>query len=471
MPRMLSVFSAAALALTGAVVFGATSASAASVADITPPEEGGSVIVHKHAGKPGPAGDGTEITDPAKVAALGIGLDGVKFKIERVSYDGVPIDLSTSAGWDLVPESIAEMNADPDYTKVQIGDEQTTAGGGIATFSELDLGLYVVTETVPPAGATPSPAFLVTVPLPHPTENTWIYNVHVYPKNLLPDDKKKEVTDPALQLQGEPVTWTLTVPVVAPTEGTTYTKFLVTDALDDRLEYVPGSLSVMKDGSPLAPAGNYTVSEPDPEDDNTLVVTFDPTKLLTGQVLVLSFDTNVNGLGEIVNSAYRNVNDNVTKVGTEQVNYGNVKVVKYREGSRLTLQGAMFELWDGEQETKLYGPVGTDANGEITFSGVGLGKGSDKSEELCLKETAPPPGYSYIDEWTCFTLTVNESGETKVVTYRADIYNEPRETPPLPLTGDAGTTLFMAGGLGLLVLAVGAGLLASRRRDRSTDLS
>lgn len=75
--RALAAVGAAALALLGTVAIG----SAAQATD--PPDisnivgTSGSLTIHKHAGAPGAAGDGTLITSPTRVEALGEGLDGV----------------------------------------------------------------------------------------------------------------------------------------------------------------------------------------------------------------------------------------------------------------------------------------------------------------------------------------------------------------------------------------------------------
>lgn len=469
--RVLALLGTAALALGGVVAAG-TAAQAddplPSIANIVPPQGGGSVIVHKHAGKQGPAGNGTVITDPAKVAALGVGIDGVKFKIERVSYNNVPIDLSTAEGWSRISAGMTPADITGNYSKTQVGVEQTTSGGGLTTFSGLAMGLYVVTETFAPEGVTPleSP-FLVTVPYPDPAGNTWLYDVNVYPKNRIDDTPTKTVTDPTWLKQGEIVTWTLNVPVPAPPgDATAYTKFQVTDALDSRLGYVADSATVTLNGNPVA-AGDYTLTAPSSGNGNTLTVAFDPTKVRTGQVYVITFQTAVNGAGEILNDAVRNVNDTDIDHMKEQVNFGKLKVIKKRQGSNLTLQGAQFELWKNDKSEKIYGPTATNSSGEIVFDSIGLGKGADKTEKVCIKETVPPPGYSIIgDGWTC---DIELDAAATNATVERSVDNPPRETPALPLTGAAGTAMFMAGGIALILVASGAAIIAIRRRGEAAN--
>lgn len=59
-----------------------------------------------------------------------------------------------------------------------------TDNKGIATFSGLDLGFYVVIETtVPDAVTTAMDPFLLSVPMTTADGTDWLYDIHVYPKN------------------------------------------------------------------------------------------------------------------------------------------------------------------------------------------------------------------------------------------------------------------------------------------------
>ena len=472
--KVLALAGTAALVLVGSVAFSSAAQAVdpppPSIANIVAPGDGGSIIVHKHAGAPGEAGNGTPITDPTKIAALGVTVDGVTFRLDRISYDNVPIDLSTVEGWDLIWDTMTPADITGNYSAV-LEDTQVTAGGGLATFSGLEMGLYLATESGGPAGITLGAPFLVTVPFPDPAANSWIYDVNVYPKNQLSDNPSKTVSDPIWVKEGDEVTWTLNVPVPRPPASTTgYTVFDVTDSLDPRLDYVADSVVVTLNGATV-PDTDYTVTDPMPGappagNNDTLTVSFDVEKIITGQTYVITFDTEVNGSGVIPNTAVRNVNGTVSDIGTENVNFGKVKVIKKRTNSNLTLQGAEFELWKGDKSTKLYGPTATDSNGEITFAAIGLGKGEDKTEQVCLKETVPPPGYSISgDGWTCLMLDAAVTDAT--VTQPVD--NPPRTTPNLPLTGASGTAVFMVGGLALLAAAAGAALIVARRRNEATN--
>lgn len=67
---------------------------------------------------------------------------------------------------------------------------QKTLANGVATFTDLELGLYVAIETKTPASVTQAIApFLISVPMTRIEEGTttaptkWLYEINVYPKN------------------------------------------------------------------------------------------------------------------------------------------------------------------------------------------------------------------------------------------------------------------------------------------------
>ena len=66
-------------------------------------------------------------------------------------------------------------------TKVK---EKITKADGTATFTNLELGFYVVIETkTPDKVTTPATPFLVSIPMTTVDGDNWLYDVHVYPKN------------------------------------------------------------------------------------------------------------------------------------------------------------------------------------------------------------------------------------------------------------------------------------------------
>lgn len=138
----------------------------------------GSITIHKYEynGEGGEKGTG-ETSDANKVPTEGAKkLAGVTFKITKIA------ELDAYYGTD--------ANALPTVTEAEgmapIGTalKATTDANGEAKFDNLPLGLYLVQETEAPAQITGKVGnFLVSVPMTNATEDDWLYNVHVYPKN------------------------------------------------------------------------------------------------------------------------------------------------------------------------------------------------------------------------------------------------------------------------------------------------
>ena len=70
------------------------------------------------------------------------------------------------------------------YSSKKVGEEVKTDVNGIAKFENLTLGFYVVIETsTPDKVTTPAGPFLVSIPMTTVDGASWLYDVHVYPKN------------------------------------------------------------------------------------------------------------------------------------------------------------------------------------------------------------------------------------------------------------------------------------------------
>lgn len=81
----------------------------------------------------------------------------------------------------------------------------TTNTNGLATFTGLDLGIYLVIETgVPDKVTAPVVPFLVSVPMTTSSGDDWLYDVHVYPKNKTTYGgvKLKKMDDSGNELSG-----------------------------------------------------------------------------------------------------------------------------------------------------------------------------------------------------------------------------------------------------------------------------
>ncbi|MBP1327107.1 fimbrial isopeptide formation D2 family protein/LPXTG-motif cell wall-anchored protein [Leucobacter exalbidus] len=463
--RALAIFGAAALATLG-VFAGGSAAHAAEPLPGNIEGSSGSLTIHKHTGTPGDVGNGQELADASTIAGLGVGLEGVTFSVERVAFDGAAIDLSTAAGWDQA-EGATPANAATAPYSLPAADAQsvTTGADGTVKLSDLAYGLYLVTETG--AGANPIVGavepFLVSVPYPNAETSSWNYDVHVYPKNLLADNPTKEVSSEGAIKQGDVVTWTITVPVPRPAEGNVYTNFSITDDLDPLLTLT--GVSVSLDGTTLTEGTDYVATPATlPAADGPLVtVTPNLANVQTGQTYVVTLTTEVTGAGEIVNYALRNTNGVEKEIGPAQTNWGKVQLVKENQ-SGATLQGAKFELWNADKTEIVLAEQTTDASGVINFDAVWVGNDADKTETYCLKETAAPAGYVLPnDPWTCVEVTSNATG----IAVGQRVINTQQVGPQLPLTGSNGSTIAMAGGIALVLIAGGATLVGARRKSRA----
>lgn len=146
----------------------------------------GSITVTKYAyNGNGNAGDGTapgNIPDDAKP------LEGVTFTAYRVKnaeevlnyYDGKTTDKVTVASF------LDDGKIKQEYAAG--GKEAVTGENGIARFTNLDVGMYVIVETASPENVThPVAPFLISIPMTNPDGSGWMYDVNVYPKNSTSD--------------------------------------------------------------------------------------------------------------------------------------------------------------------------------------------------------------------------------------------------------------------------------------------
>lgn len=157
--------------------------------------------IHKHAGPAGDARDNGLEKDVNNAA-----LEGAEFTVERVNLNGEPVDLTSIQGW----RDAEKIQKDPSlqgvtFTKVDTLDSNAQ---GLAT-GQFPIGLYRVTESKAPDGYVGSAPFYVTLPMTHPVErNSWLNEVHVYPKNN-PQEKSAKTVKDANKNQGDTITYTL----------------------------------------------------------------------------------------------------------------------------------------------------------------------------------------------------------------------------------------------------------------------
>lgn len=173
----------------------------------------GSLTIHKRLGAQAGEGTGNALTPAPGTPLPGAPLKDVEFTVQKVQAD-----LTTETGFaeasKLTPKTAV---ADPESPAQVI----TTGPDGDAALTGLSLGVYLVTEKEPAAGAVgekvliPAKPFLVFLPMTNPENRTeWNYDVHVYPKNTNVTIEKK--VEDAGKHSGDKLKWTLDATVPAP---------------------------------------------------------------------------------------------------------------------------------------------------------------------------------------------------------------------------------------------------------------
>lgn len=209
---------------------------------------------------------------------------GVEFTLYKVQKDGKDIDLAKPDGWkqitsitdkaktpsDLVKTGNDDTNQSHVFSIAEIGKGTTNSQGlvkftktastaddsGEVSVSTLGMSLYVVKETntdgaiidgkhVTVTGRVDP--FFVTLPLANSTTKTWIYDVHVYPKNdttnLLPTKTASDISrmdvvaDSSNKKDGTRITWKVAIPLPAPAEGKAYKAIGFSDKMSKDLTF------------------------------------------------------------------------------------------------------------------------------------------------------------------------------------------------------------------------------------------
>ncbi|WP_159699298.1 SpaH/EbpB family LPXTG-anchored major pilin [Arthrobacter sp. 18067] len=486
-PRSRGLWKTAAATMAGAVLamsFSITPASAAPIVDGT---RTGSISVHKFERPANPTGlpnNGTAV-DTSTLTPL----SGITFSIQQVNT----IDLSTNAGWDAAHDLSSTFSpANPAGSITGAGyalgtaQAQTTDSTGTASFGNLPLGLYLVTETGYPAGITPSAPFLVSVPLTDPDNtNNWIYDVNVYPKNSVTGAEKTVTDAPAVKL-GDAVDFTITGDI--PNE-TAIDGYKIVDALDTKLNYV-GATATLVDGTVIVEGTDYVVAFDAATNTVSAVFTDAGRAVLaanntTRVQLVVS--TTANTVGEIENvaSVYPNAASFTGTPGQPAgpiltppvvTKWGAMTLQKVDENGA-ALAGASFSVYTNETDAKAgTNPIALNsqtefavaADGTLTLSGLrysdwangaAVASGDANYRTYYLVETVAPAGYELLAEPVSFVIT---AGSTAVGT-DLQVQNVPSNGGfELPLTGGVGTGLLYTAG-GLLLAGSTLMLLRSRR--------
>ena len=492
------------LAVTTAVMMAITLLPAMANAEstITNPQAKGSLTINKTTDKEDADGKypglgGAEFTI-YKVASLELGTNG-KYKSWKLTTDFARLSLTPDT---LGSISTADLEAKANEAKKiaadLTGQSQTTADGtgetrkGEATFSNLELGYYLVVETKTPSKYVASKPFFVSIPETVTTADgsTWNYNVSVSPKNQgIPDTDK--VPDKKTVGVGDEVTYTITGPTVPNYDeayNETTLKYEITDTLSTGLTFAKdkADLKVYTTdvNSPLVEDRDYTFEYDSTANKITISLISSKIRDLKGEAIHVKYTVTVNenavvGSDGTINKAeveYTNNPDGTTDGSKKEVKVYSFKIkINKKKDNGSPLKGATFGLYrDAACADKIEEATSGD-DGVINFGDASkLAAGT-----YYLKELQAPSGYSALtsvvkvvistatpnDNTTYdFKYSMNEGEENNVGedgVISLDITNNKGFN--LPATGGMGTYLFTIGGL---VIMAGAALLliASKKR-------
>lgn len=471
-------------------------------------------------------------------------ISGVTFSVQQVTtVNGTALDLGTNAGWSAA--DTLSVNAAGVVTStagaVVLGTATTgetdTYGvpqlsGGGAAFQGLPIGVYLVKETITPAGVTPAAPFLVTIPITNPAnQNEWLYDVYVYPKN---SDVAitKTVSDPAKYQAGAAgalTTWTIKadVPRIEGATAGTWaapTGFVIADAIDERLAVQTVTVqAVDSTGSPITDtalgglvAADYDITPPTlPASAGTdVTVTFTAaglTKLAllaatagnqievtVGSLVVLTGSPATIGDGTIENTASVQVNGGTALVSTPATSYWGDAVFTKENAAGNDLAGATFQVYGSRTDATnatnplLTSPVTSTGTGEVAIKGLpasnylngaSLGTTYASYRVYWLVETVAPSNYELLADpipfvllsdglgnYTINTVTVDGAGvATAVGSAFTNVVNVEKNAGfVLPLTGGTGTLWLTVGGVALLGLVL-LFVIVRRRKEQAAE--
>lgn len=116
----------------------------------------------------------------------GKGLDNSIFNGNSSMIDSKTGLIDSKLLYDGINKKFSTLTNDEKAAMKQ-GDPQTTNDAGVASFTELPLGIYMIEETAAPSQIlTRTANFVVSIPMVQTTENgqEWVYNVKASPKNV-----------------------------------------------------------------------------------------------------------------------------------------------------------------------------------------------------------------------------------------------------------------------------------------------
>ncbi|QPK79513.1 SpaH/EbpB family LPXTG-anchored major pilin [Corynebacterium lizhenjunii] len=230
--------------------------------------------VHKNAGDPV-----TQYGDPTNPDAQRSRepIQGVEFFAQRVDN----VDLTTNDGWQQAEALKPTQFFEGGDQREHLGQRYiaTTGADGVATFADLPLGLYLVTEnhaTAQRQNLSLVAPFLIALPATNETGDAWNYDVTVQAKDQLITATKQ--ANRTCVAQGQTIEYGVSTTLPAPDADGNITSLSISDPLEAAQRYVEGSTEVLVGASESSlQADDYTVSV----QDNTVTLTLTDKGLAT----------------------------------------------------------------------------------------------------------------------------------------------------------------------------------------------
>ena len=428
-----------------------------------------------------------------KVASLEPGTNG-KYKAWKLTTDFASLNLTEDT---LGSISTADLEAKANEAKAiaasLTGKSQTTADvTGKATFSNLELGYYLVVETKTPSKYVASKPFFVSIPETVTTADgsTWNYDVSVSPKNQgIPDTDK--VPDKKTVGVGDEVTYTVTGPTIPNYDEAydeTTLQYIITDTLSAGLTFDKTKANLIvystTEEDLLREGEDYTFSYN--ASTNQIKITLSPSmiKEFNGKAIHVKYTVTVNekavvGSAGTINKAkveYTNNPDGTTNGSEKEVKVYSFQIkINKKDDDGAALKGAKFGLYRDAACTDKIAEATSGDDGVINFGNVAkLAAGT-----YYLKELQAPNGYSALTSVVKVVISTATPDDNAIYDFKYSMNGEEKNDVAsdgvislditnnkgfnLPETGGMGTYLFTIGGL---VIMAGAALLlvASKKR-------
>lgn len=524
--RKITKLGAMMLALM--LVFSMSITALADNAAIIDPDQKGSITIHKYDNTGTVVGDNADGTELQDTSALGNPLNGITFKITYLANATVATTVSDALDMVDAMDNAGTLAANQQSGTTGFGSN----AAGVYAFTNLTQGVYLVEEVENNAVSSTISPFLISIPMTNPTDNaSWLYDVHVYPKNTVTTDAtidKKLVDESGKEMDrltadvGDEVTWAINVSIPANVAGIDATNatqgyFFVTDSLDSRLSYKSVVVEILgSDGTVkevLTGGTHYlltapTVGTPGTNNDDIVVdfKTVDGIAKLAaadlGDYIRITVRTTINesaienlatGISNSADLYFDNENGDPTDITeppvtppvTPGVDLSGLSVFKYSVDDELdhqALNGAEFTIYATE----------TDAQNGMAIQ-VGDADWSETSGSSNLTGAATAV---YKDGYLYFSGAALESALGEVLTAGQTFYLvetkspdgykllnsiipislgntvevENTQTSPgftLPITGGSGTVLFTIVGILLIGGAILLAVIAKRKGKAS----